>query len=803
MNHDINTCYENAKILVEGNLSKDLVLNDGVFAHWIGDHDIFWYQRDTAEGKEFRLVNARDATNKVAFNHGEFAILLERESGLAVDSRNLPIVIDEFSLSPLKIRFKAFNKSWIYDALAMSSIKEAIPTSEHSLVSPDGNKIVFVRDNNLWFRDLVNDKESPLTTDGTAIYPYATAANYSGQTSTNAVQALWAPDSSRLVTHQLDLRSVRTRRALLPSRSGDGLDSELHEFKSSYPGDEGFEAYRLLVINFDSTPSVAVKHHKLPACRGGFWGYFSDEKFAWWSCSSSTAFFVDVERGAKTIRVLKLNADTGEVSEVLRESSDTFVRLSHSILESPLFMPLPDTNELVWFSEQDGWGHIYLYDLLSGELKYRITEGNFLVREILHFDAEQRELIIKTAGRDPAVSPYYQDVCKVNIDSCEIVPIVTGNFEHIVFSPSSLQTKVCTASGLEARGTNGISPSGDFVVVTRSRVDTLPESVLVGRDGNEVMLLEKAVIVGLPNRWQWPKPIKVKNDLDELDLYGAMFFPPEFSPERSYPVLDYCLTTPYASLMPQGSFVNDSHGGDTYLTAAAYAALGFVVVILDVPGTPYRSKGFQDKFYGSVRSANAFHYRIRAFCQLAQIYPFMDLSRAGIVGCDGVNGPALGLMEYPDFYKVGVNVAFDDPRYGLGSAVEMYQGTTSPEVPYTDKIVSNLKGRLLLIHGSRDLVVPQETTLKLASTLQEANKDFDMILEPEGKHIVSSYALRRTWDYLVTHLLKMEPPESFIVTTAYDRVFSQASFGGEKDIQSEGTETLLPPESDKQSEVES
>ena len=788
MNHNINICYENAKTLVEGSLSKNLLLNDGVFAHWIGDSDIFWYQRDTPKGREFRLVDATASTNEIAFDHHKLAKLLEEVSGHSIDTKNLPIKIEEVSLSPFKMGFKAFNKSWIYDAFSVSCLNNYNEASGNSLLSPDGNKAVFVRDNNLWLSDLPNGKEYRLTIDGSNNYPYATAANYSGQSSTCAIQAVWSPDSSRLFTHQLDLRQVRTRRSFFPVASTDGVESEIHEFKSAYPGDEVIEAYRLLVINIDSTAIVEVDHHKVATCRGGFWGYFSDERFAWWSCDSRTAFFIDVERGAKNIQVLKLDTETGIVSPLFRESSDTFVRLSHSILEHPLCMPLPKTNELLWFSERDGWGHLYLYDLTNGELKYRITEGHFLVREILHFDAQRRDLIVKAAGRDRSVSPYYQDVCRINIDSGEVVSIATGNFEHIVFSPERLQTKVCTSFGLESEGVNGISPSGDFVVVTRSRVDTLPKSVLFDRDGNEVMQLETGVMVGLPNGWHWPKPIKVNSDNEELDLYGVMFFPPDFTSEHSYPVLDYCLTTPYASLMPQGSFVNDTHGGDTYLTAAAYAALGFVVVILDVPGTPYRSKAFQDESYGCMQSANAFDHRVRAFFQLAENYPFMDLSRVGIVGCDGVNGPVLGLLERPDFYKVGVNVAFDDPRYGLGSAVEMYEGITPPKKPYTQKMISKLQGKLLLIHGSRDLVVPQETTLQLADALQKANKDFDMILEPEGMHIVSSYALRRTWDYLTTHLLKLEPPKSFKVTTAYDRVFGATDSNEEQLTESDSVQ---------------
>ena len=814
MTESIADRYSNAKKIIEGNLSKNLVINDCLFPHWIDDSDSFWYQRNRVDGKEYRLVDAKAASNKVGFDHEMLALQLGALVGHAINPRNLPIQIKDWTLSPHQIKFSYAEKLWMFDAQKAKCIEINTDSELNGVVSPDGKKIAFVRDFNLWIKFISNNREFAVTHDGCCGYAYATAPDSNGQPNM-LVQAVWSPDSRRVLTHRLDLRGVATRRALFPIPDNAGIRPDLFEYKLAYPGDETIESYEFVSIEIETCYTREAIYRPVPLCRGGFRGCLSgkqiDDGLGWWSSDSRIAYFLDIERDAKTVRLIQFDTDSGETLSLLEETSNTFVRLCHSLDDSPLLLPLPDTNEFIWFSERDGWGHLYLYDLKTGKEKNRITDvktftnGNdgWIVRDILHFDTERRELLIQTAGRDSTISPYYQDICRVNIDTGELAPLIEGPYEHIVFVSHRPQMLIAVAYGLDVPGINGVSPSGNYLVTTRSRVDMLPVSLLLDREGNEILELEAAQDVGLPEDWCWPESVTVKSVDGETDLYGVMYRPPGFSAEKTYPVLDYSLAIPYSSLLPQGSFITDTHCGDSYLMGAAFAALGFIVVALDLPGMPYRGKAFQDRCYGSMSSVNAFEDRVSSFRQLAERYPYMDLSQVGIVGCDYVTGAVYGLLDYPEFYKVGVMSAFDDPRFGIPSIVEVYEGATPPDRPYTDDQLTALKGKLLLIHGLRDVFAPPETTLQLADALQKANKDFDMILEPEGIHIVSSYALRRTWDYLVTHLLKMEPPESFTVTTAYDRVFSQASVGGEKDSQSEGTETLLPPEPDKQSEVES
>ena len=278
----------------------------------------------------------------------------------------------------------------------------------------------------------------------------------------------------------MDLRGVKAHQSLIPVSNNDSIEPEIHEDKKAYPGDDVVETYRLVAIETGSGEVQAADYHQLPVCRIAV-EFFSFDGFGWWDSDSLTAYFIDVGRGAKNVRVVAFDPFTGATHIILEEASDTFVSLSHGAFpDAPLFRPLPDTHELIWFSERDGWGHLYLYDLTTGRLKSQITQGEWVVRQVLHVNPERRELLVQTSGRDSSLSPYYKDICRINIDSGELVSLAEGNFEHSVFVCEDFRTITRALLGLDSNGIHAVAPSGNYVVTTRSRVDTLPESVLVG-----------------------------------------------------------------------------------------------------------------------------------------------------------------------------------------------------------------------------------------------------------------------------------------------------------------------------------
>ena len=766
---DISTCYHQAQALMQGVLSKKLVLNDAVFPHWIGDTECFWYERETRQGREYRLVDAQAGSNQLAFDFLALVKALENSSGQSINDNNPEILVVNIVLSPRQINFTALDKQWVFEPDKGSCQEVELIPAVQGLLSHDGKRVVFVREHNLWLRELASDKERALTLDGTVDTPYGTAAAPFGGPYSPVVQAQWSPDSQTLLTHRLDVRNVASRSIVNHVPQDGSLRPQLLEYYSAYPGDKNSETLCLLAIDIKSGEVRPANYEPLTLSRSGA-GFFTEDRLGWWSNDSRRAYFIDVTRGAKTVMVVEWTIKTGATRILLDETSDTSVKLSYGVLEQPLFVPLPDSNELIWFSERNGWGHLYLYDLGTGTLKHPITQGEWLVREVLHVDTERRELWLHTAGRDPDISPYYREVSRLNIDTGEIISVASGNYDHRVFDDKSKEVQVRRAFCLDTSGVNGISISGNYLVITRSRVDTVPVSLLIDRDGKEVMILETADPFGLLDSWHWPEPVKLIAADGQTDIYGVIYRPPGFSPEQSYPVLDFSCGYPGWSYVPHSSFINDAFMGEAYLLGAAYAALGFIVVAIEGRGTPYRHKAFQDKSYGSITAANAFDDRISGLHQLAERYPYIDLSRIGLVGCDGISGPLWGLLQHPEFYKVGVVSGLQDSRFEIASLTEMYEDMTSTaNTVHAEELVSRLKGKLLLTHGMADAVTPVAGTFRLIDALQKANKDFDLILLPNDGHEISNYVHRRSWDYLVTHLLGLVPPKEFKLTSSLDR----------------------------------
>ena len=465
-----------------------------------------------------------------------------------------------------------------------------------------------------------------------------------------------------------------------------------------------------------------------------------------------------------------------------KAKADIVVRLSHGMLDLPMFVPLPDTDELIWFSSRSGWGHLYLYDLNSGELKHQITggetsanHGQWIVRDILHFNSDRRELLLQTAGRDSNINPYYQDICKVNIDSGTITPLVSGDVEHIVNRPHDPHT--FTYSFLNHDSLNrdihstGVSPYGEYLVTARSRVNTVPESLLIDRNGREILSLEIADVSDLPSNWQWPEPVKLKASDNKTDIYGVLFRPANFSPDKSYPIVDFISSTRNNCVLPTGSFTNTPFCGHQYLLAAALANLGFIVVHITGRGTPNRNKAFYTHHFGDQAFNSDLTDRIAGIRQLAKRFPYMDLDRVGISANENpTNNAIYGALLHSDFYKVTVIHCMPDDRFTFAAYTDGVEfslpESAPPKTPFPENCVEKFDGKLLLILGMG--WAHHSPTFLLVDALKKANKDFDMLCIPNLHHATCAYTQRREFDYFVTHLLGETPPKQFLLTRGQD-----------------------------------
>jgi dipeptidyl aminopeptidase/acylaminoacyl peptidase len=267
--------------------------------------------------------------------------------------------------------------------------------------------------------------------------------------------------------------------------------------------------------------------------------------------------------------------------------------------------------------------------------------------------------------------------------------------------------------------------------------------------------------------WKAPEPIGVKARDGVTDLYGLLFKPANFDPAKKYPIVNQIYPGPQSgSLGVYGRSFAAARGD-----AQALAELGFIVVMIDGMGNPQRSKSFHDAYYGNMGD-NTLPDQVAGMRELARRYPWIDIERAGIWGHSGGGYAAADAMfRYPDFFKVGVSEAGNhDNREYEDDWGERYQGLLSKSGGggnYDDQanqnIAKNLKGHLLLAHGTMDTNVPPYNTLLVVNELIKANKDFDLLLLPNRHHGFGNepYMVRRRWDYFVRYLMGAEPPKEY------------------------------------------
>ena len=772
----ITSSYERAAVLEKGIYTKRCALNTTLFPIWINDSDCFWYERETKEGREYRLVDAAEGSNNLAFDHLDLALKLKEASGETIDEINLPITDVSIEIGPRVVEFCAFHQYWRYSE-ASKSIEKIQQTAEDDVISPDGHFCAFTKDYNIWIRDRQNGEERQLTKDGIQYFVYGRGGTVWGPNAENfaGVQVRWSPDSRQLLTVQRDSREVSEIPVIHHVPMDGSLKPKVEYVKSASPGDEAIETYRLLSINVVTGEIQRANYSAIPVVRIG-WGFF-DEKRGWWGPDSRRAYFIDQARGDQIVRLVEFDTQTGHTRVLFEEASETHINLASNNDEFPALIPLMETNELLWFSERSGWAHLYLYDLDTGRLKHPVTQGDWLVRDVIYFDAKRREIYLQTAGREQSKDPYYRDLVRVCIDTGTIFTLMSTDHDYFTMVATSFNAFLAKLNGRDIANSNGVSPSGQYAVVTRSRADEIPESLLIDREGRISLCVEKADIsplqTALSNQWQWPEPVKLLADDNKTEIYGLVFRPSDFDASKSYPVVSHVFRTPELPFVSKGSFSNGSNFGHGYFSAAALAELGFIVVQIDGRGTPCRDKKFHDASYGWAPSASMLEDHIAGIKQLADRYPYMDLERVGITG-HMAGGPSgvQALLEHPEFYKVGVNFSAHDSRFGMATVWgDKYEGVSGPKGGhrYPEDLVDNLQGKLLIMHGMlySGNGFPVTTTFRLIDALQKANKDFDLLLLPNLAHAYDDYLTRRTWDYLVTHLLKLQPPKEFHLVTIF------------------------------------
>jgi len=401
-------------------------------------------------------------------------------------------------------------------------------------------------------------------------------------------------------------------------------------------------------------------------------------------------------------------------------------------------------DEIIWWSDRDGWGQFYLYDG-AGRLKNRITQGAFCARSILRVDEVRRTLLFTASGLEPDVDPYYEYLYRVGLDGRGLKRLTPENATHALENLS-------------------VSPSGRFFVDNPSRVDLPPRPVVRDAEGRQVLALAPPDLSKLDAAgWKAPETFKLKAADDATDLYGVLWKPFALEPGAKYPVILVTYPGPISEAIPKAFSPLTAFSTDL-------AQLGAVVVMFgNRGGSAERSKAYNAFGYGNLRDFGLPDKKV-GLERLAALYPFIDLDRVGVMGGSGGGFQATALMlTYPDLFKVCVswagnhdNSLMESYWTELNQGVKEIQegGRTRFEVstPTNMELAGNLKGHYLIMQGLQDSRVHPAIAYRMIQALIEANKGFDMFIMPDEQHQLTRakylpYITRVIWQYFGCHLL--------------------------------------------------
>jgi dipeptidyl-peptidase 4 len=647
-------------------------------------------------------------------------------------------------------------------------------------VSPDEKTIVFARGHNLFMMDAENYAkalksagdssvvETQLTTDGVDRFSYARRILPEQQDDLKkeekgdlnkagirwpAITVHWSKDSKKFAVVRDDDRKIPDFWVIHSLANPRPI---LEAYPYQLPGEDLMPVQQLEILDVASKQLVVVQAKNFPeqelriadapllerdreeqreeqeGLQEGAQMPVTRVSPRWLSDTSDKLYFTSTDRDFRKIDVCVADTSSGAPKTLIEERSNVWLSMK------PLRL-VNNGQELIWWSERDGWGHYYLFDS-AGKLKKQITSGEFVTDQVVYLDEKSRVLYFTANGREHNVDPYYTFLYRESLDGTSIQLLSPGNFSHAFSAPDD----------------------GKYFEDTFSRVDTAPKSVLFDTQGTHLLDLETTDISALLGAgFKFPEVFKVKADDGVTDLYGVMYKPFDFDPSRKYPLIEFVYPG------PQTEEVNKTFSPKS--PNVPLSQLGFIVIEVGARGgSPQRDKWYDSYGYGNLRDYGLADKKVAAE-RLSAIYPYIDLSRVGMWGHSGGGFmTAAALMQYPDFYKAGWSESgnHDNNVYNRDWS-EKYHGVREEkqkdgtekyvyEIDKNSELAKNLKGHLMLTTGDMDNNVSMVNTMRVANALIRANKRFEIQVYPGMRHSympINSYVIMARGDFFARWLL--------------------------------------------------
>lgn len=556
--------------------------------------------------------------------------------------------------------------------------------------SPDFTKFVYSRNNNLWMFDGAAKKEEPLTFGGQEelmngktdwVYPEELGQREA---------FWWSPDGRKIAFLQFDEREVYNVpivHELAPDRR-PAFEPILELERYPKPGRPN-PTVRLFVIDLPTRKTVEMKTESS--------GDVYITRIAWRS-DGSEIFFQRLNRLQNRLELLAADPVEGGVRPILVEEEPCFINLHND------FRQLADNKRFTWSSERTGWKHLYLYDY-AGKLLATLTKGEWEAGGISLID-EKNKWVYFTITDNAGMDSHFG---RVQLDGTRLSRLTAGPGTHQA----------------------SIDPAGRFFLDAYSSLTAPPTVTLRRDDGTPVRTLATSDAgrvneIGL----EAPEFIKLKAADGRTDVYGVLFKPAGFDPAKRYPL--------YVQVYG-GPAHRNSNSYQTAGPKAQLAQLGYLVWELDGRGTTRRGKAHLTATYLKFGQVDV-DDQAAAVKQLRE-RPYVDGARVGITGGSyGGYMTCLSMLRYPDVYTAGVAASsVTDWRSYDSIYTERYMRTPEANRDGYGKgsaltYAKDLRGRLLLVHGTIDNNVHPGNTLHLVDLLQKEGKSFEMMVYPEHRH---------------------------------------------------------------------
>ena len=751
--------YERALSLQSRTENK--VFRDRVNAHWLPDNTQFWYQVQTGpKTNEYVLIDAKSGQRKVAVTKVGLGLPSEapiqsttltldpHPSGRSGESTHVRFVNqltqevecfwiagDGTHKSYGKIKPGATSTQNTYvghmwlikdanggslcsfearlddtEVLISGKAKQPAPHHQADGLSPDQKREASIAKDNVLLSLPASKTHRVLTTDGTADDGYRGIS--------------WSPDSKVFV-------SIRVRKGqehkvtIVESSPKEQVQPKLKVLDYLKPGDKLPEP-RPVLFDVETGKARLIDNALFPT-------FFTHDGHMdiRWSPLGDEFYFDYNQRGHQVYRIIAVNAKTGVARVVVEETSKTFIDYTSKTWRHWI----DKTGELLWMSERDGWCHLWRYEVKSGKVLNQVTQGKWVVRGVEYVDEAQRRIWFRASGLRSEEDPYYEHLCSVKFDGSGFIQLTAGDGHH----------------------KTSFSPDHRYFVDSWSRVDQAPVTELRSSDeGKLIATLEKADASSLlAAGWTSPERFVAKGRDGKTQIYGVIIKPSNFDPARKYPVLENIYAGPHSAFVPKDFGV--------ILKMHQMAELGFIVVQSDGMGTNHRGKAFHDVCWKNLKDAG-FPDRIAWIKEAAKTRPWMDLSRVGIYGGSAGGQSAMrALIDHHEFYKVAVaDCGCHDNRMDKIWWNEQWMGWPVDDSYVASSNVADakkLQGRFMLAFGELDTNVDPASSMQVANALEQADKDFDLVIVTGTGHgsLETPYGSRRRMDFLVRHLLNVEP----------------------------------------------